>query len=166
MANQNQSASHLLTSRVMQPFPHRYLVSAAAGLEGEVVLESERLPKLLTTLPAEFGGPGGLWSPEALLVASVADCYVLTFRGIAARSSLAWISLVCEASGTLDRIDRVTRFTGFHVQARLQVPEGTNTEQATRLLAKAEETCLITRSLSAAVSLDTSVETLAEQHVE
>jgi uncharacterized OsmC-like protein len=91
---------------------------------------------------------------------------VLTFRGIAARSSLAWISLVCEVSGTLDRIDRVTRFTEFHVQARLQVPEGTNTEQATRLLAKAEETCLITRSLSAAVSLDTSVETLAEQYVE
>jgi organic hydroperoxide reductase OsmC/OhrA len=149
----------------MKPFPHRYAVSAVAGNEGEVLIDSQRLPRLRTAPPEEFGGRGDLWSPETLLVASVADCYVLTFRGIAARSNLPWTSLACEVAGKLDRIDRVTKFTEFRVHARLQVPEGTNTEQATRLLAKAEETCLITRSLSATIHLDTSVETVVEQTV-
>lgn len=142
----------------MHPFPHRYVARAVAGSEAEVMIEGDGLPTLRTTLPAEFGGPGNLWSPETLLVASIADCYVLTFRGIAARSNLPWISLVCDVDGTLNRVDRVTRFTEFHLQARLQVPEDANTEQANRLLAKAEETCLITRSLTATIYLNTSIE--------
>jgi organic hydroperoxide reductase OsmC/OhrA len=151
---------------VMQPFPHRYVASAVAGTEGDVSVESERLPSLRTASPAEFGGPGDLWSPESLLVAAVADCFVLTFRGIAAVSKLPWTSLVCEVTGILERVDRVTKFTEFHVQARLQVPEGTSTEQATRLLAKAEATCLVTRSLTAIVHLTTSTETVVAQLVE
>ena len=147
----------------MHPFPHRYAVTAVAGTDAGVLLESDRLPVLRTTLPAEFGGPGDRWSPETLLVAAVADCFALTFRGIANRSKLEWTSLVCEVVGTLDRVDRVTKFVEFQIDARLQVPEGTSPDEAARLLTKAEETCLITRSLSAVTHLHPTVETVATQ---
>ena len=142
----------------MHAFPHRYSVSAAAVVEGDVTLEGERLPSLHSAPPTEFGGPGDRWSPETLLVAAVADCFVLTFRSIAHLSRLPWISVTCDVEGVVDRLERVTQFTGFVVRARLRVPAGTNEEQARRLLAKAEDTCLVTNSLKVKAHLEIEIE--------
>jgi peroxiredoxin-like protein len=142
----------------MQGFPHRYSVAANAGAEGAVALESARLPALTSAPPAEFDGPGDQWSPETLLVAAMADCFVLTFRAIARASKLSWLSLRCDVEGTLDRVERVTQFTSFRVRASLRVPAGANEEQARRLLARAEQSCLITNSLKGASHLEASVE--------
>jgi organic hydroperoxide reductase OsmC/OhrA len=145
-------------AKTMEPFPHHYTATVFANLEGDVTVDSKGLPRLVSAPPAEFGGPGGRWSPETLLVAAVADCFVLTFRAIAAASRLAWVSLNCEVVGTLDKVERVTQFTGFIVRARLLVPPEINREQALRLLTRAEQTCLVTNSLKAACQLEASVE--------
>lgn len=142
----------------MQAFPHHYAVTAGTAPGDDVTLESDRLPSLPSAPPAEFGGPGDRWSPETLLVAAVADCFVLTFRAIAGVSKLPWISLTCDVTGTVDRIERVTQFTGFQVHAHLRVPPGTNEDLAHRTLVRAEQTCLVTNSLKAAPHLDARVE--------
>ena len=142
----------------MQDFPHRYTVAALSRAEGEVALESQGLAPLASAAPAEFGGPGDRWSPETLLVGAVADCFTLGFRAIARASKLEWVSLRCEVVGTLERVDRVTQFTGFIVRASLQVSPGTNQERARGLLEKAEKTCLISNSLKADAQLEVSVE--------
>ena len=142
----------------MQDLPHHYTVAASARSEGEIALESARLAPLASAAPAEFGGPGDRWSPETLLVAAVADCFVLSFRAVAQASKLEWVSLRCEVEGTLDRVERVTQFTGFDVRASLRVPPGANPERARGLLEKAEKICLISNSLKAASHLETSVE--------
>lgn len=142
----------------MQAFPHQYSVAASAATEGDVALESSGLADIRSAPPAEFGGPGDRWSPETLLVAAVADCFVLTFRAIAAVSRFPWISLACTVTGTVDRIDRVTQFTALQVHARLRLPQGGKEEQARRMLAKAEETCLVTNSLKVRPHLEAAVE--------
>jgi peroxiredoxin-like protein len=142
----------------MDPYPHHYSVVAIASVEGEVTLESDRLPALTSAAPAEFGGPGDRWSPETLCVSAVADCFVLTFRAIARASKLPWSSLRCEVEGTLDRVDRAAQFTAFLVRATLQVPADTNEEQALRLLERTEQSCLITNSLKGASRLEAKVE--------
>jgi organic hydroperoxide reductase OsmC/OhrA len=142
----------------MQEFPHRYSVAASAGAEGDVSLQSERLPSMASAPPVEFGGPGDRWSPETLFVAAIADCFVLTFRAIAGLSRLPWISLACDVTGTVDRVDRITQFTQVDVHARLRIPQGTNQDQALRLLKKAEETCLVTNSLKVQPHLDGVIE--------
>ena len=142
----------------MQPFPHHYSVVAKADTQGDVALEGERLPPIPSAPPTEFGGPGDRWSPETLFVAAVADCFVLTFRGIATLSRLPWLSLQCSVTGTADRVDRVTQFTVLEVHARLKVAPGVNEDQARRLLAKAEETCLVTNSLKIRPHLEALVE--------
>jgi organic hydroperoxide reductase OsmC/OhrA len=142
----------------MQPFPHHYSITAKARAEGDVSLEGERLPAIPSAPPTEFGGPGDKWSPETLLVAAVADCFVLTFRGIAGLSRFSWSALECHVTGTVERVDRVTQYTALQVQARLKVPPGTNEDQARRLLMKAEETCLVTNSLKVHPQLDSIVE--------
>ena len=105
----------------MQPFPHHYSVVAKADMQGDITLEGERLPPIQSAPPTEFGGPGDRWSPETLFVAAVADCFVLTCRGIAGVSRLSWLSLECRVAGAVDRIDRVSQFTALEVRARLQV---------------------------------------------
>jgi organic hydroperoxide reductase OsmC/OhrA len=141
----------------MQDLPHQYLVSADAKSSGNVTLASNGVPDLASAPPAEFGGPGDQWSPESLLVAAVADCFILSFRAIARASRLEWDALCCSVDGTLDRVDRVTQFTGFKVSATLHVPTGTDEEKARRLLEKAEHACLITNSLKAESHLETTV---------
>ena len=145
----------------MQDLPHRYSVASLANPEGDVTLQSNRLPALASAPPAEFGGPGDRWSPETLLVAAVADCFILSFRAVARAAKLPWLSLRCEVEGTLDRVERITQFTAFRVNATLRVPSGTNEEQATKLLARAEQICLITNSLKAPSHLQTAIEVAA-----
>ena len=122
------------------------------------MLAGGRLPAIPSAPPTEFGGPGDRWSPETLFVAAVADCFVLTFRGIAGVSRFPWVSLECNVTGTVDRVDRVTQFTELRVRARLRVPAGAKEDQAQRLLAKAEETCLVTISLRVQPRLESIVE--------
>jgi organic hydroperoxide reductase OsmC/OhrA len=142
----------------MQDFPHHYSVSALARSEGEVTLESARLAAIASAAPSEFGGPGDRWSPETLLIAAHADCFVLSFRAVAQASKLSWVSLRCQVEGTLDRVERVTQFTAFVVRAALTLPAGSDVERARGLLEKAEKVCLIANSLKAKATLEATVE--------
>ncbi len=143
----------------MKPLPHHYTAIAHAGLEGSVELQSPGLPALVSAAPAEFGGPGDQWSPETLLMASVADCFCLTFRAIARASRCEWKDLVCEVDGKLDRVERVTRFVEMRMRVSLTLPAGADVEAGRRLLAKAEASCLITNSLDLEVEFATNVTT-------
>jgi len=141
----------------MQDLPHRYAVTASAAAEGEVVVSARGLGELHTAAPAEFGGPGDRWSPETLLVAAVADCFVLSFRAIARASGFAWRDLNCSAEGVLDRVEGAIRFSDLHIRARLVVQEGADEGRARRLLEKAEKGCLVSNSLLAKKHLETEV---------
>ena len=141
----------------MQDFPHRYNVyTLVESPMADVVIRSAGLPDLPTAPPVEFDGPGNRWSPETLLVAAVCDCFVLGFKAIAAASRLDWRKLDVRVEGLLERIDRRTRFTEITVTAELAVPAGAE-GRAPRILEKAEETCLITNSLSATVKFTANV---------
>ena len=142
----------------MQNLPHNYSVAAVARCEGNVEITSPGLERIDSAPPAEFGGPGDVWSPETFLVAAVADCFVLTFRAIARASKLEWVSLRCDADGILDRDEQVTRFTDFRLRTVLEVPEGCDIQKATRILEKAEQSCLITNSLSSVTHLEADVQ--------
>jgi organic hydroperoxide reductase OsmC/OhrA len=141
----------------MQDYPHHYLASASAGNQGSVIVSGEGLPELETQSPPQFGGPEGVWSPETMLSAAVANCFILSFRAIARASKFDWTALECNVDGVLDRPERATYFTGFNVHAVLRVPEGAKAEMAQRLLEKAEQICLITASLKAETTLTTDI---------
>ena len=141
----------------MHPYPHQYTVCAAGGPIGSVAVSATGLPEIETAPPVQFDGPGGTWSPESLLCASVADCFILTFRALAKASKLEWAGLACTVDGKLERAEGVTRFTGFATRARLTVPGGTDMSLAKALLDKAEHKCLVANSLLGARTLDTEV---------
>lgn len=141
----------------MQDLPHHYRVAATAQPEGDVDLSSDGVASIPSAAPPEFGGPGDRWSPEALLVAAVASCFILSFKAIARASRLPWTSLSCDVSGTLERIDGTMKFTEFRVNAHLEAPADTSEHKAQRILEKAEASCLVTNSLTATRHLDATV---------
>lgn len=145
----------------MQDLPHIYKASANADSDSAVIISSEGVPSIETAGPVEFGGPGDVWSPEGLLVAAVADCFILTFRAMARASKLEWTSLSCRASGTLDKLEKVTQFTHFDLIAELTIPPGIDENKAERLMQRAEHHCLITNSLKAGSSLETTIRSAA-----
>lgn len=141
----------------MHPFPHCYVVNAAVRPDGDVPLSAEGVRVIESAPPKEFDGPGNQWSPEQLLTAAVADCFLLSFRAIATASKFAWLSLEARTEGSLDRIDGKMRFTRFHTYAKLHVPAGADIERAKKLLAKAEQACLVANSLSSERQLTAEV---------
>jgi peroxiredoxin-like protein len=147
-----------MKTMAMQNFPHHYTVAAHGTTAGDVELTADRLSSLRSASPAEFDGPGDRWSPETLLVGAVADCFILTFRAIAHASRLPWTTLHCDVTGTLDRVDRVTRFVNFEIHVQLQIPASADPQQARRVLEKAERGCLISNSLNADIHLVPSID--------
>ena len=131
----------------MKPYPHLYSVSARGSITGNVPLSSQGVPDLDTAPPPEFGGPGDVWSPETLLVAAVANCFILTFRGVSRAANYSWQQLECQVDGVLDRVSGVTQFSRFTTRAMLTVKTGADRAKAQELMERAEKLCLIANSL-------------------
>ena len=141
----------------MQKFPHHYHAQAHGQPTGTLATKAGDLSTLNIAAPKEFDGPGDKWSPEDLLVASVASCLILTFRAVANASKLEWSDIKCEAKGTLELQDRKTQFTEIFINASLTINSSEDEEKAVQLLEKAENNCLITNSLTSKTHLQTNV---------
>lgn len=141
----------------MQALPHRYQLSASSLAEGHLQLSAPGLPDLQAAAPAEFDGPGDQWSPEALFMASVASCFILSFRAISSISTFDWLKLECAAEGVLDKQERKICFTEVALKASLTLAEDGDADKARKLLEKAEQNCLISNSLLCPVHLQIEI---------
>ncbi|HYM35245.1 MAG TPA: OsmC family protein [Steroidobacteraceae bacterium] len=141
----------------MHPYPHVYTVSATGAVSGSIAVASNGLPTLMTAAPREFDGPGDQWSPENLLCAALADCFILTFRAIARASKVEWLNIKCSVEGTLERAEGGAYFTRFITRAELMVSGGADVERCRTLLEKAEHSCLISNSLRGTRTLEANV---------
>lgn len=141
----------------MDPLPHRYEVHLRALPQGPVALATADGASLECQPPPQFGGPAGAQSPEYLLTEALAGCFALTFRALAEASGLSWQNLRCRALGTLDRVEGRLAFSGFELEAHLELSEEGVRERAARLLEKAERQCLVAASLACPVRLAATV---------
>jgi organic hydroperoxide reductase OsmC/OhrA len=136
----------------------RFRVNASPSNGGRVRLTSEAKAPLEVTIPAEFrGGYPGMWSPEDFLVASVASCYVITLRGVAAHRGLTLHALNVEGVGHVTR--RAEGRVGF-VVIELHVDLTVDpdcVEQAEHLARAAKQRCLVGHALEIPIELELDV---------
>ncbi len=127
----------------------------------EVELAGDRLtrvnavggPELEVAVPPEFGGPGGYWSPEDLLAASAATCFVVTFARVARERDVPLYEL--DVAGTAHfgpGDDGRLALVEIELTARIVTEDGL-AGLAEELARSAEHSCLIARSLGGAVRL-------------
>lgn len=138
---------------------HLYRSSAIWTMRRRGIVSAEDVPRTINfSSPPEFQGEPGLWTPEHLLVAAVATCFLATFRAFAENSRLQVVRLEVEAEGALEKEEGGFRFTRVVVRPRLTIADQADQERAGRLLEKAERACLISRSLSCRVEMQAQVE--------
>lgn len=141
-----------------------YRVSGVATTVRSGTLTADEIqPTIAFSAPPEFYGQAGQWTPEHLLMASVAGCFISTFSGIAEFSKFEFLSLNIEIEGILEKDETGWRFTRILLHPRLKIAQNdSDRERANRLLQKAEKSCLITRSLGCPTVLEPEVEVMEE----
>ncbi len=137
-----------------QQYEYQAKVTWTGEKKGQATVEG--LPALEVAIPPEFGGHEGIWSPESMLVSSVASCIMTTFIAIAEASKFSFSAYESTAKGLLERTDSGYRFTSIEVAVELTVGSGDETK-AERLLEKAEQNCFISKSVNAEVTLKPTV---------
>ncbi len=136
---------------------HVYKVELVGADEktGTLTAIDDRLPEMAVASPPEFGGPGGKWSPEHLYVASLSSCLMTTFRSIAANSGVEVLDYSDEATGRLQRgEDRLYSIDKVTLRPTIVVATDSRVDRVERLVQKAEQVCLISRSVTTEVTVE------------
>jgi organic hydroperoxide reductase OsmC/OhrA len=139
------------------PLPHTYTVQLSAEPGGPAAVTSPGLPTLQVAAPSQYDGPGDVWSPEHLLLASVQSCLLLTFRAVARVSQVTFVAFEVDTSGIVDKQDGVVRFREIVMRARLTLPAAADRARAERVLERSKQNCLVSASLATPVRLEAEI---------
>lgn len=122
-------------------------------------LSSDKLDdNIEVATPPEFpGGIEGIWSPEHLFVASISSCFMTTFAAIAEYSKLDYESLDVPSTGVLAKVESKYAIKEVYLKPRLVITDEKAKDKAYRILEKAEEACLISRSVKTEIILEPKV---------
>ncbi len=131
------------------------------GLRGEITAQGTR-DTVPFSVPEDFGGPGGEWTPEHFFAAGVGTCVMATFLSIAQASKLPIAAYDSRASCALEKGEGGFRITSVNLSVSIKVEAEKDRERAQRMIEKAEKMCPISNSLKAAVAMQAAVEVAAK----
>jgi len=107
--------------------------------------------------PPEFGGEPGFWTPEHFLLAALTSCFIATFKAVANASKLEFQGIEVAVEGILEKDAGGFRFTKLILRPVAIIFEEREHERTQRLLEKAERLCLVARSLSSTIELESKI---------
>jgi organic hydroperoxide reductase OsmC/OhrA len=137
---------------------HLYKTSLRWESQRRATLYSVGLPDLSVATPPEFpGGHPGVWSPEHLFVAAAEACLMTTFLAIAENSKLDYVEYSSNAEGLLEKTDLGFMITGITIRPRIVIKDAMARDRAQRVIEKAEQHCLISKSMKTSVTLEAEV---------
>src|SRR5438552_7190480 len=136
---------------------YRVETSWKGGRNGLASAEGVAEPTIRFSAPVEFKGERGYWTPEHFLVAGVAACFVVTFAAMAAASKLDFLGLEMTVDGRLGKVGGRLGFAEVVMRPTLTVATNEDQERGNHLLEKAEQGCLIARSLVCPVTMEAVV---------
>jgi organic hydroperoxide reductase OsmC/OhrA len=141
---------------ITKDFRYRVGVDWEAGRITTVT--SPDKPDLTVATPPEFkNGVPGVWSPEDLLVASVASCYAVTLVAVAERRELPVHELEVSGTGHLTtRDDGRLGFIAIELTARIET-EALALEAMKRAAKHAKRACLVSMALEVPVHVEAVV---------
>jgi peroxiredoxin-like protein len=137
---------------------HEYQTSVEWGGKRQGKVESPGLSTLTSGSPPEFGGEPGMWTPEHLFVAAANTCLMTTFLAIADLSKMEVAGWASSAKGKLEKLDgQGWIFTDIAIEARVKIARAADVDRARRLVEKAEQNCLISKSMKAPVHVRATI---------
>lgn len=137
------------------PFPHHYDVRLHAASNGAILVSDHR-PEIVGGAPPEFDGRPEWWSPEHLLLSSVALCLMTTFQAFAHKARLQVAGYESRVEGVLDKEAAGIGFTAIRLKVELSVADA-DRARAEQLLHSAKRHCIVANALKPAVELEAVV---------
>jgi organic hydroperoxide reductase OsmC/OhrA len=137
---------------------HRFPVTAQ-WKEGRLTeITAAGRPDLDVATPPEFkGGIEGVWSPEELLVGSLASCFAVTFVAIAERVPVTFDALRVDGVGHVERrTDGRVGFVSIEVNVHAEVPER-HVHDAEVAARRAKELCIVSLALEVPLELELEI---------
>ena len=108
--------------------------------------------------PPEFPkGMEGIWSPEHLFVAAVSGCLMTTFLTISENSTLEFERFSCQAIGKLEMVDGKLMMSEILLKPTVVINSVDYRDKAIRVLKKAENACLISRSIKSKITMEINI---------
>lgn len=106
-------------------------------------------PTIAGTADPTFRGDEARWSPELLLVASLAQCHMLWYLHLASEAGVIVIDYADEAVGTMtEQAGGAGQFTEVVLRPRVTVAAAEMVDTAQSLHPRASELCFIARSVN------------------
>ena len=116
--------------------------------------KEDGIPEITAVTPPEFGnGIPNHWSPEHLFVASSVSCFFTTLLKISDDSNLKIKDLKISATGLLEETDAGSIISKIDLYPVLTLESEKFEKKTKRILEKAEENCLVSKSIRSSVIL-------------
>jgi organic hydroperoxide reductase OsmC/OhrA len=123
--------------------------STYRGYQRRHVVTAEGPPDLPGSADRTFHGDRGRWNPEQLLLASLAQCHMLSYLHVCVDVGVVVTDYVDRPTGSMrTEPDGSGRFTGVVLHPEVVVADATMVEAATRAHGRAHELCFIANSVS------------------
>nr|EJI93743.1 osmC-like family protein [Rhodococcus sp. JVH1] len=113
------------------------------------VIAAAGKPDLPGSADPSFRGDATRWNPEELLVASLSQCHMLWYLGLAAAAGVVVVDYRDDPTGTMvEHPDGAGEFTEVVLAPVVTVADGSMVARAEQLHTRAHEKCFIARSVN------------------
>jgi organic hydroperoxide reductase OsmC/OhrA len=114
----------------------------------DTLVDPDGKPPIPGSAGAQFLGDDSRYNPEDLMLASLAECHLLSYLALTTKAGIRITSLTVEASGVLASIDGKMRFRTAKISARTEVELALHVARATELHRTAHESCFMSNSVN------------------
>jgi len=137
---------------------HKFDVSLKWDYETDsgIARAGNRMP-LLFGPPPEFGGTELTWSPEHLLAASVASCYVTTFMSLAKRMKVTVTDFRISCKVEFEKKGNGFEATRYILRPLVEFQGNPGAEVLSNLLEKAKKYCFISNSVKGEIVIEPNI---------
>jgi organic hydroperoxide reductase OsmC/OhrA len=145
MANPRQS---LFQTRVRWTGSYVTGQTGARSYTRDMLVEPAGKPPILGSAGVRFFGDEARYNPEDLMLASLAECHLLTYLALASKAGIRFEALSIQMSGVLANAGGKSRFVSATLTPVAVLAPGADAALASSLHQEAHEQCFMSNSVN------------------
>jgi organic hydroperoxide reductase OsmC/OhrA len=151
MANPRESSFHSLVR-----WTGAYVrgQTGAKSYSRDMQVEPSGKPVILGSAGARYFGDDTRYNPEDLMLASLAECHLLTYLALATKAGIRIESLAIGITGVLGNVDGKTRFVRAILTPQVTLAPGGDAARAEALHRDAHEQCFMSNSVNFPIGIE------------
>jgi len=123
----------------------------------DMLVEPPGKPPIAGSASSRFFGDDARYNPEDLMLASLAECHMLTYLALVTKAGIRLAQLEIQVSGTIGTLEGKTRLVRATLTARTRLLSG-DPEKARALHTDAHEQCFMSNSVNFPINIQPVIE--------